>query len=156
MSGVIDLHLDILDRTKELMQSRLETIGDISFHTGLEVAWLTAFANRTLDQCRSMDVSNVCRLHDWLILLELACPIQRYGCDYAMQVIGDAACYLEKARLLDMISGLLPLGECWEVWGRAQARVDGLRTTNTWITLPSDQRAMLELEAYLAETSAVG
>jgi hypothetical protein len=149
MSGIIDLHADIIDRTVELMQSRLETIGDIAFHTGLDANWLTIFSTRAADRCRVWDVSSVYLLHDWLIVLELACPIQRYGCNDAMRIIGEASCYAVRSRLLNAISGLAPLAECWPVLRRAEARVDGLRDTNEWKTLQGDDEAEEALQSYL-------
>jgi len=149
MSGIIDLQSDILDRTIELLQCRLEAISEIAFHTALDVNWLNAFSFQAGDSCRLWDVSKVDALHNWLLVLELACPIQRYGCNDAMQILGGAACYAVQARLASTTSGVVPHAECSAALRRANARVDGLRDTNNWIRLPGDDRAEADLQCYL-------
>jgi hypothetical protein len=140
----------MLDRTRELMNGRLESIGEIAFHTSLDAKWLEKFSIQSGMRSKLWDIGKVSLLHNWLMLLELACPIQRYGCNYAIRVIGDAACYTEKARLLSITTGIGPLGECWSVWQRAYARLDGLRKMDDWIILPGDDREMANLLRYWA------
>jgi hypothetical protein len=151
MSGIIDLDSDILYRTIELLQSRLESFSEISFHTGLDIQGLNAFASRAGDNCRLWNVSKVDDLHNWLMVLELACPIQRYGCNYAMHIVGAAACYAVQARLANTTSGIAALAECSAILHRANARVDGLRDTNEWITLQDDDKAEEAQLSYLEE-----
>jgi hypothetical protein len=74
-----------------------------------------------------MDVSRVARLHDWLVLTELAADDPLWGPEDALVHLGNAALYMYRHRQRPELGGLITQNERARIIKRATARLDAIR-----------------------------
>jgi hypothetical protein len=89
-----DMPTDFVDRTRQLLADSRLGRDDIARHTRLSRTWIEGFAACTEAQARQMDASLIARLHDWLILTDLASAEPRFGPGEAILLLGQTADYL--------------------------------------------------------------
>lgn len=121
-----NMPIDFVDRTRELLDSSLLGRDDIAHHTRLSRDWIEKFADCTDDEARHMDASFIARLHDWLILTELASARSLFGPDAAMLFFGQSAAYLYGQRQDPQNGGLITINERAHVLKAATKRMQVL------------------------------
>lgn len=125
------LAIDYLSRTRELLATSHASHSDIAYLAGIQQSWVVDFSRRNEKQASTMDVSCIARLHDWLILTELAAADSQWDPEDALIVLGEAALYVYRHRQNPQLGGLLTQNERAPVLKRAAARIDEFRARNS-------------------------
>jgi hypothetical protein len=119
--------IDIVDRTRELLASTSMSHDEIGYLTGLEKSWINRFERCAETLAPLEEASRIARLHDWLIVLELASGTPRFGPREALLRLGETAVYMYWQRQTTQRSGLLVNNECAAILAMAEARLAQLR-----------------------------
>ena len=119
-----DMWIDFLDRTRELLCEAEVSTSELAFHTGLSQRWIDCIRSCTDDESAALDdASKLARLHDWLVVLELARPTPRFGPEPLLRSLGETAIALYEHRQRTASSGLIPISERESILRDAKAQL---------------------------------
>jgi hypothetical protein len=119
-----DMWVDFLDRTRELLCEAEVSTGELAFHTGLSQRWIDCIRDCTDDDSATFDdASKLAKLHDWLVVLELAKPTPRFGPESLLRSLGETAVAFYEHRQQTASSGLIPISERASILRDAKARL---------------------------------
>jgi hypothetical protein len=128
MRKLIEMHIDFVTRTRELLADRRESYSELAWHTDLDQKWIARFATCQEAEAKCMDASFVARLHDWLIVLELESSAPIFGPLEALLRFGPLAVYMYEQRQDPSDGGLLIQNERAHTLNAARATLTALRT----------------------------
>ncbi len=118
--------------TRFLLDNCLESRSHILNITRVPSWWIERFKARRLIRLHRAGVSDMDRLHDWLLLTELAFPFQRIGPVEFLLAHGPKAFYNYSHPNFSWFTEHEP------TYSRAKLRFDGLMSKGQWIALPGD------------------
>ncbi len=149
MKRTVALPLDRIERTLLFARNRLESFGDIAFHTGIEQSWIESFSARGREVLQSADdANNVDILHDWFFSTELACPRQRVQLGNTAKALGRAAVCEDRQRLGQSAS--VAANEKRHVHQRATRRLDDMERVGKWHAQSGDGMTQRQKSSYVS------
>ena len=116
--------IDFIDRTRELLCDAKVSHDDIAFLSGLDKQWINRIKTCSEGAARREDASCIQKLHDWLIVLEVASGSPRFEPDEMLLHLGETAVYYYRHRQSD---GLFPTNEREHILQAASAQLKDMR-----------------------------
>jgi hypothetical protein len=134
-----DVRAGPLSRTSILFHNRLDSLENISANTSIPVAWLKRFSAGRRVPATDRNLLFIDRLHDHLLVQELACPVHRAW------DIGTLRAFGRKALFQDDLWWPPHSESHAETYRRAAARFSAIEHHGTWTPLPGDRDELCRL-----------
>jgi hypothetical protein len=118
--------------TRFLLDNCLESRSHILNITQVSSSWIERFQARRLTRLHGAGLFAMGKLHDWLLLTELAFPFQRIGSTEFLLAHGPKAFYTYSHPNFSWFT------EHGPTYSRARLRFEGLMSEGQWIALSGD------------------